>query len=143
MLLSAGLLYGQQMTPQQQKIVVQNGDFFLTNDINLGSYAFDNDKLNFALNATLTAKRKEQNKRTAGFVFVGLGLTYLTVGLLVHKRDEVSLGDGVNNFLSSTLIGFGVISAGVSAPLFIGARRKQAEKEKLLGTIRGMVNGSQ
>lgn len=140
-LLAVGTLCGQRITPEQQKAIFDHSDFFLLNNINLANYGFENEPLNVALNAALQAKIRESKKRTAGVIFLSLGLAYTVAGIASHKKDSGSIGDSATNALSGLLIGIGVVGAGVSVPLLLGASKKKAEKEKALKIARGLVRG--
>ncbi|WP_288954741.1 hypothetical protein [uncultured Polaribacter sp.] len=72
-------------------------------------------------------KKKRKNK-TLGIVLISFSLVTSTLGII-----ELSGGKGeISDSIGGTFLGAGIISGGVSIPLFNSSRKKKKKRDRLV-----------
>jgi len=137
--LTSTRLLCQQDSSRQRLYILENQDFFLTHNILLGNYKFDNPDLNLTLGSALRYRDKRKSNNLWGGILLGYGAITIITGIAVksESRNNNSFAGGFAESLFGTLfISTGVITAGASIPIFISARKKKENMERSLNLAR-------
>lgn len=115
-------------------LIERNKDFFLLHDIHLGNYRYNNPDMNLALQQALKSKKSNKSRNVAGGILLGYGVISFITGIatLPRKKDKGTLGGEVQNSFAVGMVAFGLVGAGASIPLFVGAKNKKKDMEKAL-----------
>ena len=124
---------GQSVEEAQKKRILENRDFFMSHNILLGDYTYDNPDLNLALHTALTNRSKQRTNGIVGGYFLASGAAGILLGLLFKsnsKRNPSVVGGPVESVFGDIMITTGAITAGCSITFFVtsGNRRRDLER---------------
>lgn len=137
--LTTARLFCQQDSSLQRLYILENRDFFLTHNILLGNYKFDNPDLNLTLGSALRYRDKRKSNNLWGGILLGYGAITIISGIAVKvesRNNNSLLGGFAEDFFGTLFVTTGVITAGASIPIFISARKKKENMERSLNLAR-------
>lgn len=128
LLLFATYANAQHSDNTQENLILKNREFFLSHNILLGGYTYDNPDLNLALHSALVNRKKQRTNGIIGGYLLGAGTMMLLSGLLLKnsKRNPSFIGGTVEELFGNGFIVAGAVTAGCSIPFFVisGNRRR-------------------
>ena len=89
------------------------------------------------LQALVKSDLQCRRRKRAGFIFAGAGALLTTLGIMtVANNDAEGEGKAYGSVIGGTVIAVGVISAGVSIPFFISAKKRKRQRESLIAKLK-------
>jgi len=139
LILTTGQLFCQQDDSAQRMLILENRDFFLSHNILLGNYKFENADLNLALESALKHRKKRSSNNLWGGILLGYGAVGIITGSVTKaesRNNKSFLGGFGENFFGTLLITTGVMTAGASIPLFVNAGKHKKNMNRSLNLAR-------
>lgn len=141
MLLGAIHVDAQYLDDAEKKRILENREFFLSHNILLGDYSYDNPELNTALHAALNNRNKQHKNSTAGSFLLGSGAAGVILGLLftsTGKRNSNDIRGTAERGLGNVMITAGAIMASCSVPFFVASGNRRRDMERSLNLARDL-----
>lgn len=101
--------------------------------IQLEPYKQMNEHYAFDLSTILKKERKRRTNKTVGIILTTIGTLSTSFGVLIlSNRSENGEGRAIQETVGGMFVGAGIVSGGVSIPLFISAKKKRKERDRLI-----------
>jgi hypothetical protein len=133
LLLSFGVAIGQKpLTTAQKKRILENREFFLSYNILLSDYNFENAEMNDALLSAAKHYDSWRTLRKAGWIVTGTGLGLVAVGAvgggLLAIDSEGAFVAGAVLLVTGITVGIPLVAIGAPILIVAGSDKKQAIK---------------
>lgn len=128
--LSFGMAFGQKpLTDAQKKRILENRELFLSYNILLSDYNFENAELNDALLSATKHYDSWRTLRKAGWIITGTGLGMLALGGigggLLAVDSDAAFAAGVVLLVTGVTVGIPLVAVGTPMLIVAGSDKKQ------------------
>jgi len=125
-ILSLSICFSQHFKPHETKMLNSFG-LVLKPDTQINK----NHLIDFK--TILKKERKRKSNKTAGIILSSVGVFSTSLGILVLSRPAGDgMGKGIQESIGGLLVGAGLVSGGISIPLFNSASKKRKQRDKLI-----------
>lgn len=100
--------------------------------INLNSANLDDQSKYLNLIHLLKAERKRKKNKCVGIILTSFSALSTLYGTRIISNAKGGDAEPFGNIIGGVFIGFGVVNAGISVPLFIAANKHKKERNRLI-----------
>jgi hypothetical protein len=92
-----------------------------------------NESYTLDFSTILEKERKRRTNKTVGIILTSIGALSTSFGILIlSNKSENGEGRAIQEAVGGMFVGAGIISGGISIPLFNSAKKKRKERDKLI-----------